>query len=96
MSFGALVAIRFAATRATSTSALVLVSAPGPGWRLRPRHELYAQLPWMKVTGSQPLSVNLDGEGLEAQVCDYRARRADLLVHVHHLPGEEPGVDFAR
>jgi diacylglycerol kinase (ATP) len=56
----------------------------------------YAQLPWMKVTGSQPLSVNLDGEGLEAQVCDYRARRADLLVHVHHLPGEEPGVDFAR
>jgi diacylglycerol kinase (ATP) len=49
----------------------------------------YAQLPWLKVTGTQPLSVNLDGEGLEAQVCDYRARRADLLVHVHHLPGEE-------
>jgi len=23
-------------------------------------------------------------------VCDYRARRADLLVHVQHLPGEEP------
>jgi diacylglycerol kinase (ATP) len=49
----------------------------------------YAQLPWLKVTGTQPLSVNLDGEGLEAQVCDYRARRADLLVHVQHLPGEE-------
>jgi diacylglycerol kinase (ATP) len=49
----------------------------------------YAQLPWLKVTGTEPLSVNLDGEGLEAQVCDYRARRADLLVHVQHLPGEE-------
>jgi lipid kinase YegS len=49
----------------------------------------YAQLPWLKVTGTQPLSVNLDGEGLEAQVCDYRARRADLLVHVQHLPGED-------
>jgi diacylglycerol kinase family enzyme len=52
----------------------------------------YAQLPWIKVTGTEALSVNLDGEGVEAQVCDYRARRADLLVHVQHLPGEEAGV----
>ena len=49
----------------------------------------YAQLPWLKVTSVEPLSVNLDGEGVEATVCDYRARRADLLVHVQHLPGEE-------
>ncbi len=48
----------------------------------------YAQLPWLKVTGSESLMVNLDGEGVESQVCDYRARRADLLVHVLHLPGE--------
>jgi lipid kinase YegS len=50
----------------------------------------YAQLPWLKVSATQPLIVNLDGESVEAQVCDYRARRADLLVHVQHLPGEEP------
>ena len=49
----------------------------------------YAQLPWLKVTSSEILSVNLDGEAVEAAVCDYRARRADLLVHVQHLPGEE-------
>jgi hypothetical protein len=49
----------------------------------------YAQLPWLKVTGSEILSVNLDGEAVEGTVCDYRARRADLLVHVQHLPGEE-------
>jgi diacylglycerol kinase (ATP) len=49
----------------------------------------YAQLPWLKVTGTEPLSVNVDGEGVEAQVFDYRARLADLLVHVAHLPGEE-------
>ena len=49
----------------------------------------YAQLPWLKVTGTEPLSVNLDGEGVQVQVCDYRARRGDLLVHVQHLPGEE-------
>jgi len=51
----------------------------------------YAQLPWLKVTGTEPLSVNLDGEGVQVQVCDYRARRGDLLVHVLHLPGEEVG-----
>src|SRR5829696_7596852 len=50
----------------------------------------YAQLPWLKVTGSDPLTVNLDGESTLSTVCDYRARRADLLVHVLHLPGEEP------
>jgi diacylglycerol kinase family enzyme len=50
----------------------------------------YVQLPWLKVSASEPLTVNLDGESLGAQVCDYRARRADLLVHVQHLPGEEP------
>ena len=48
----------------------------------------YAQLPWLKVTSATSLSVNLDGEGVEAQVCDYRARRADLMVHLEHLPGE--------
>jgi len=52
----------------------------------------YAQLPWLKVTGTEPLTVNVDGESLQAQVCDYRARRADLLVHLLHLPGEEPEV----
>ena len=49
----------------------------------------YAQLPWLKVVGADSLSVNLDGEGVESTVCDYRARRADLLVHLLHLPGEE-------
>ena len=51
----------------------------------------YAQLPWFKVTSADSLSVNLDGEGVQATVCDYRARRADLMVHVQHLPGEAEG-----
>ena len=56
----------------------------------------YAQLPWLKVSSAEALSVNLDGEGVEAMVCDYRARRADLLVHVLHLPGEESTVNGER
>jgi len=36
-----------AANRADRTSALVMISAPGPQWHLRPRHEWYARLPWL-------------------------------------------------
>ena len=45
ISFGGLVAIRFAATHPEITGALVLASTPGPQWRVRPRHLLYARVP---------------------------------------------------
>jgi pimeloyl-ACP methyl ester carboxylesterase len=45
VSFGGLVALRFAARYTATTSALVLVSTPGPGFRLRPRHEWFARHP---------------------------------------------------
>lgn len=47
VSFGGLVALRFAATRPRRTAALALVSTPTPGWHLRRRHEFYARLPWL-------------------------------------------------
>jgi 3-oxoadipate enol-lactonase len=47
ISFGGLPAIRFAATSPERTSTLVLVSTPGPQWRLRPRHLFYTKLPWL-------------------------------------------------
>lgn len=47
VSFGGLVALRFAATRPSRTRALVLVSTPAPGWHLRRRHDVYARLPWI-------------------------------------------------
>ncbi len=47
VSFGGLLALRFAAARPERVSALIVASAPGPGWRLRPRHEVYARLPWL-------------------------------------------------
>lgn len=47
VSFGGLVALRFASNRASRTRALVLVSTPAPGWHLRRRHEVYARLPWL-------------------------------------------------
>jgi len=47
ISFGGLAALRFAARQPNRTAALILASVPGPGWHLRPRHRLYARLPWV-------------------------------------------------
>ena len=47
VSFGGVVALRFAATRPDRTIALVLASTPPPIWRLRRRHEVYARVPWI-------------------------------------------------
>ena len=47
VSFGGLVALRFAATRPARTAGLILASTPGPGFHLRRRHEIYAKLPWL-------------------------------------------------
>jgi pimeloyl-ACP methyl ester carboxylesterase len=47
ISFGGLVALRFAAVHPERTSSLVLASTPGPGWHLRRRHEIYARLPYV-------------------------------------------------
>lgn len=47
ISFGGLVAVRFAARRSDRTSALVLVSAPGPDWSPGRRHRAYARAPWI-------------------------------------------------
>jgi pimeloyl-ACP methyl ester carboxylesterase len=47
ISFGGLVALRFAAARPERTRALVLASAPGPGTTLKPRHRTYAKWPYV-------------------------------------------------
>lgn len=47
VSFGGLVALRYAVTRPARTAGLILVSTPGPGFHLKPRHEIYAKLPWL-------------------------------------------------
>ena len=47
VSFGGLVALRFAASFPDRAIALVMASTPGPVWHLRPRHQMYARLPWI-------------------------------------------------
>jgi pimeloyl-ACP methyl ester carboxylesterase len=47
ISFGGLIALRFAATQPARTRALVLASVPGPGTTLKPRHRTYTQWPYV-------------------------------------------------
>ncbi len=45
ISFGGLVALRYAARTPERVQALVLVSTPGPGWHMKERHTFYSQFP---------------------------------------------------
>jgi pimeloyl-ACP methyl ester carboxylesterase len=47
VSFGGLIALRFAAMHPERTRALVLASTPAPRLQLRRRHQIYARLPWI-------------------------------------------------
>lgn len=51
VSFGGLIALRYAARRPGRTTALILVSTPGPRWKLKPQHVRYLKRP----TLSSPL-----------------------------------------
>lgn len=76
VSFGGLIALRFAARHPGRTAKLVLVSTPGPGWRLKRRHELYARLPWIfgpMFLAETPWRLRRE---LQAAIPDAPARRA--------------------
>ncbi len=47
VSFGGLIAVRFAARYPARCEALILASTPRPLLRLRPRHQFYLRAPWI-------------------------------------------------
>jgi pimeloyl-ACP methyl ester carboxylesterase len=76
VSFGGVVAARFAAAHPERTGALVLVSTPGPDWRPLRRHRAYARVPWLLgplFLIESPWRMRAE---LEAALPDGRARRA--------------------
>jgi 3-oxoadipate enol-lactonase len=90
VSFGGRVALRFAATARARTSALVLVSTPGPEWHLRPRHLRYTR--WPRVFGPLFLAEapwRLRAELLSA-LPDRRARWAFRLEALRTLISAPP------
>jgi pimeloyl-ACP methyl ester carboxylesterase len=49
VSFGGFVAVRYAALRPERVSALVLVSAPAPGWQPNPQQARWLSRPWLSA-----------------------------------------------
>jgi 3-oxoadipate enol-lactonase len=47
VSFGGLIALRFAAQHPNRCASLILASTPGPKLRLRSRHQTYLRAPWL-------------------------------------------------
>ena len=47
VSYGGLIALRYAATRPERVNALVFTSSPAPGWRPSPRQSQYVKNPWL-------------------------------------------------
>ncbi len=47
VSYGGLIALRYAATRPERVSALVFTSSPAPGWRPSARQSQYVKNPWL-------------------------------------------------
>lgn len=47
VSFGGLIAVRFAAQHPERCNALILASTPRPAPRLRRRHQIYVRVPWL-------------------------------------------------
>ncbi|HEV8346540.1 MAG TPA: alpha/beta hydrolase [Vicinamibacterales bacterium] len=87
VSFGGLIAVRFAAVHPERTSALVLASTPAPRLRLRRRHQLYLRCPW--IFG--PLFFAEAPWRLHAEIVSampsWRARWALRLGVLRELPG---------
>ena len=49
ISYGGLIAVRYAALRPERVSALVIASSPGPGWKPDPLQAVYIAHPWRKA-----------------------------------------------
>jgi pimeloyl-ACP methyl ester carboxylesterase len=49
VSYGGLVALRYAATRPERVSALILVSSPAPGWTPSPQQQRWIARPWISA-----------------------------------------------
>ena len=85
ISFGGLAALRFAAAAPERTSALVLVSTPGPPWHLKRRHHLYLRLPWIFMPlflAETPLRLRRE---LKAALPSWRSRAAFGIAQAKKL-----------
>jgi 3-oxoadipate enol-lactonase len=76
VSYGGFIALRYAATRADRVSALILVSAPAPGWTPSPRQQRYLARPWLSTPLFMISSPIYTWREIRSALPDWRARVA--------------------
>jgi pimeloyl-ACP methyl ester carboxylesterase len=74
ISYGGIIAVRYAATRPERVTKLVLASAPGPGWQPNPRQSRYVSRPWASVPAFCMTAVNRLGGEIHAALPDWPSR----------------------
>lgn len=82
ISFGGLVALRYAARAPQRVTSLVLVSAPGPQWHLKDRHDRYAQWPALFAPF---FAIEAFGRLITEIAATFPARRERLAFLAAHL-----------
>ena len=53
----------------------------------------YLQVPWFRISSSEPITVNIDGESTELRDAHYEVRPRDLLIHLPRFPGHRRSVE---
>jgi pimeloyl-ACP methyl ester carboxylesterase len=82
VSYGGLIAVRYAAVRPERVSALILTSAPGPGWRPTARQARYVAKPWLSMPAFCVTALDRLRCEMRAALPDWRARIGFTLAYV--------------
>jgi 3-oxoadipate enol-lactonase len=81
VSYGGFVALRYAATRPERVSALILVSAPAPGWHPSDEQAQYLARPWLSAPAFVVTSPMRVWPEISAAVRPWGSRLRFLLTH---------------
>jgi len=81
VSFGGIIAMRYAATRPDRVSHLILVSSPGPSWRLDPQSAAHVRRPLLRFPLFAARSARRLAPEARAALPDWTDRSAFLAQH---------------
>ena len=74
VSYGGVIAVRYAARRPGRVSHLILASAPGPHWKPSPRQARYAERPWTSVPAFCLTAFDRLGAEVKSALPEWRPR----------------------
>lgn len=74
VSYGGMIAARYAASRPDRVTALVLASTPGPSWKPSARQARYVARPWLSVPAFCLTALDRLGAEIYESLPDWRAR----------------------